>query len=629
MARFNDFCPTLSADPAVIFADGGYSVFMDLAPRTFNQALSYANRLNDLLIEPISFNASFDFDGQLAPFQRPTRPSIDDAAFNFNRPADPPDAPTFEPQMPAETPAPTFTTPDPVIQLAPAPDRPLVDAPQRPSNLLDLAIPTAPNYALPQLPTFEQLNLPAPPSITLPAFEGQRPVFDEPHINENFAWSPTEYTSDLLDRVKAKVEAMMDGGIGLEPVMDALFQRGRARLDVEVQRAIDTRTDEFASRGFSEPNGILALAIDEIVQGGIEAKAALNNEITIEEYRELVNNVRFAVQQGIALEQVATNLHIQEQQLALRAAEFLRETALALLNARIAVFNARLQAYQTDAQVLSARIQAELARVEVFRAQIEGERVRGEINEQRVRIYSEQVRAVGLMADFYRTQVEAVKAQADVERGKIEVYKADVDAYSARWRAFGEEVGAYKAQMDAENVKATVHKNLVEAFATRVQAWGTTEGNRIARERLRVDQHGQTLQAWRGTLDRMLALVEAEKARIGGQAQRADALARIYTADAGVETAASAATDRSFQLGLEKENARVNTALRAAEIRIQENIQLTNMLIDVHRTQAQVLSQLAASSMSAMNFSASVSSSRSQGKSCSMGVSWSGEAPDL
>src|SRR5690606_22508081 len=163
------------------------------------------------------------------------------------------------------------------------------------------------------------------------------------------------YTSDLLDRVKAKVEAMMDGGIGLEPVMDALVQRGRARLDVEVQRAIDTgtdefasrgfpepngplalaiddvvqrgteanaavdgglglgpvmhalfqrgrarldvevaravdtRTDEFASRGFSEPNGILALAIDDIVQGGIEAKPALNNEITIEEYRELVN----------------------------------------------------------------------------------------------------------------------------------------------------------------------------------------------------------------------------------------------------------------------------------------------------------------------------------------------------
>lgn len=36
------YCPALSADPAVIFAEGGYSVFMDLAPKTFNMALAQA-----------------------------------------------------------------------------------------------------------------------------------------------------------------------------------------------------------------------------------------------------------------------------------------------------------------------------------------------------------------------------------------------------------------------------------------------------------------------------------------------------------------------------------------------------------------------------------------------------------
>ena len=117
--------------------------------------------------------------------------------------------------------------------------------------------------------------------------------------------------------------------------------------------------------------------------------------------------------------------------------------------------------------------------------------------------------------------------------------------------------------------------------------------------------------------------------RIGGQAQRADALSRIYTADAGVETAASAATDRTFQLGLERENASVNAALKAAEIRIQENIQLLSQLMDSRRTQAQVMSQLAASAMSAMNFSASVSSARSATRSCATSVTWTGEAPDL
>lgn len=629
MASPSDYCPNLSGDPAVVFADGGYSMFMDLAPRAFYDASAYAQQLTEITIDPVQFTANFDFTGQMGQFQRPPRPTIDGSAFDFNVPAEPPAPPTFTPGTINPEPAPQFTTADPTLMMAPVPDAPTVAEPDAPANPADLTLPTAPAYVLPDVPTLEQLNLPSAPNIVLPTFEGQRPVFVEPNISENWAWNPTAYVSDLLDKVKSKVSMMMDGGLGLEPIEQIIFQRGRSRVDIEVRRTIDTRTAEFASRGFSEPNGILAQAVDEILQGSLNAKADLNAQVTIESYKELIQNVRLGVQNGIALEQVATNLHIQEQQLTLRAAEFMRETALALLNARITVFNARLAAYQTDAQVFQTRIQAALAEVEVYKAQLDGERIRGEINQQRVQIYGEQIRALNAMAEFYRTQIQAVQAQADVERTKIERFKAMVDAYSARWRAYGEQVGAYKAQMDAENVKATVHRNLVDAFATKVQAWGTTEGNKIALERLAIDQNGQKIAVWRGQLEKMLALIQGETARIGGQAQRADALSRIYTADAGVETAASAATDRTFQLGLERENASVNAALKAAEIRIQENIQLLSQLMDSRRTQAQVMSQLAASAMSAMNFSASVSSARSASRSCATSVTWTGEAPDL
>lgn len=622
-------CPFVPGDPALLMASGGYDTFMSLAPRTFQQALEYVDNLEEILIEPVQWTASFNFDGQLTPFHRPTKPTINAGDFAINLPPEPGEPPAFVPGDVLEAPAPTFTTPDPALMMVPPPARPNVSAPVAPRDDFTVTMPDAPDFRLPDLPTFEQLNLPPAPTLQLAEFEGVRPDFIEPPLNENWAWNPTPYTSDLRDRIVAKVEMMMDGGIGLEPIEALLFQRARSRIDIEVRRNIDTRTDEFTSRGFSEPNGILAQAVDEILQGGLDAKAELNTQIAVESYRELVQNVRFAVQQGLAAEQIATNLHIQEQQLALQAAQYLRDTSIAILNARVTVFNARLQAYQTDAQVMAERIRAELAKVEVFRAQIEGERARGEINEQRVRIYSEQVRSIGVMADLYRTQVETVKVEADIERARIERFRGLVDAYSARWRAYGEEVGAYKAQIEAENVKATVHKNLVDAFATKVTAWGTAEGNKIARERLRIDQSGQLIQVFRSRMDKMLALVEAEKARIAGVSQRADALARIYTAEAGVETAASAATDRSFQLGLEAENARVQTALRGAEIRIQENIQLTNMMIEVHKTTAQVLSQLAASAMSAMNFSASVSSSSSMSRACSSSVTWSGEAPDL
>lgn len=623
------YCPTLSADPAVIFADGGYDVFMSLAPEAFEKASDFASMLTGIPINPISFNADFNFDGQMTPFQRPPRPSIDFNGFGFNMPADPAEPPSFNPQAVNFAPAPTFDTPAPVIANAAAPDTPAIDAPGPMPAAADLSVPLPPDYQLPDVPTMESLSLPAAPSVVLPTFDAQRPTFVEPIINENWAWNPTPYTSDLLPKVKAKVQLMMDGGLGLEPIEAIIFQRGRSRIDIEARRAIDTRVNEFASRGFEEPNGILGKAIDEILQGAQNAKASFNEQVAIEAYKELLNNVRQGIQNGIALEQVATNLHIQEQQLALSAAQFQRETALAILNARISVFNAQMAAYQTDAQVFQTRIQAALATVELYRAQLEGERIKGELNQQKVAIYTAQIQAVNAMADLYRSQIAAVQAQADIERTKTDRYRAVVDAYAARWRAFGEQVGAFKAQMDAENTKATVHRNLVDAYATRVQAWGTTEGNKIALAQLEKDQNGQKLLVWRASLDKMLGLVQAEQARIAALAQGADAQARIYTADAGVETAASAAADRSLQVGLDKENARVNAALKAAEIRIQENIQLLSQLMDARRTQAQVMSQLAASAMSAMNFSASVSSSRSESKSCSTSVGWNGEAPDL
>ncbi|HEY3434224.1 MAG TPA: hypothetical protein VGK41_01090 [Solirubrobacterales bacterium] len=602
---------------------------MDLAPKTFDAALQYANDLTEIVIEPIQWTANFDFDGQLSPFMRPPRPTIDGAAFNFNMPPEPPAPPSYVPGAVSLDPAPVYDITTPSINIGPAPAPPVLDEPESPPPPTDLTIPVAPDYVLPDVPTLLDLNLPDAPDIQIPEFTAGAPIYDIPDVVENWSWDPTPYTSDLLEKVKAKVSMMMDGGLGLEPIEQVIFQRGRSRLDIEVRRNIDTRTNEFASRGFSEPNGILAQAVDEILQGGLGAKAELNEQVVIESYKELLQNVRLGVQQGIALEQVATNLHIQEQQLSLRAAEFLRETSIAILNARITAFNARLSAYQTEAQVFQTRVQAALAEVEIYKAQIDAQRLIGEINQQQVQIYAEQIRSLSALADFYRSQIQAVQAQADVERTKIERFKAVVDAFSARWRAYGEQVGAYKAQMDAENTKATVHRNLVDAYATRTQAWGTTQGNKIALERLGLDQNGQKIAVFRAQLDKMLGLVQAESARIGGQSSRADALARIYTADAGVETAASAATDRSFQLGLERANSETQTQLRAAEIRIQENIQLTNMLIDVRKTLAQVLSQLAASSMSAMNFSASVTSSRSQSKSCATSVTWSGEAPDL
>lgn len=622
------FCPVLSADPAVIFANGGYAQFMDMAPRTFNQAVSLTNSLSAVPITPTDFNVSFDFDGQMTPFVRPEKPALDPDRLVFSPPAAPGSAPAFTPGSVIMDAMPVFDLADPVLQHGRMPDAPALVAPLPPARPDDLVLPTAPSFTLPALPSLMELNLPALPNVQLPEFTGEKPLFVEPVINENWAFSPAQYASALLPKIQDKVRAMMDGGLGLEPVEQAMFDRGRERIDIEVRRDIDTRTDEFGSRGFTEPNGILSRAVSQIIQSGMNRKAEFSRDVSIKAFEESLANVRFAVQQGIALEQAAVTLHIQEQTLALQAAQFARETAIAILNARISVFNAKLQAYQTDAAVLRDRIQAELAKVELFRAQIEGEKARGEINMQRVQVYAEQVRTLGVLADFYTAQVNAVKVKSDVHKNAIEAFKAEVDAYSARWRGYGEEVQAYKAGVDAESARVTVHGNLVKAFADRVGAVNAMNRGKIDAEQLRIQQHGQQIQVFDAGMRRLLAMIQAEQARVSAEAQRASAVAQVYTAEAGVETAASAAADRSLQVGLEAARARTDVALEQAKTRVQENIALTQTALESVKTQAQVLSQLAASALSAMNFSASVSSSRSQSTGCSTSFSWNGEVAD-
>lgn len=621
-------CPIIVSSPAAQAVGGAYDLFMNLAPAAYQQAVELTNSLSELLIQPVDFTASFDFDGQLTPFQRPPRPSIDAARFDFHTPASPAPPQNFQPGNVILDAMPVFNVADPVLQYGSRPDAPNIAVPAAPGPQSDLIVPNMPAYTLPALPTLAELNLPSVPAITLPVFEGQRPVFVEPNISENWSFTPTPYQSDFLTKIRDKVSSMMDGNSGLGPIEDALFARGRERIDIEVRRDIETRTDEFATRGFTEPNGVLAAAIDQIIQTGQNNKAELNRDITIESYRESLLNLRFSVQQGIALEQLAVNLHIEDQRLALQAAQFARDTAIQLYNLRVTVFNAKLQAYQTDSQVMLARVQAELAKVELFRAQIEGEKARGEINMQRVQIYAEQVRALAVMADFYTAQVNGVRAQAEVQRNVIERFKAEIEGYAARWRAYGDEVEGYKASVEAENGRVTVHSNLVKAFADRVNATNLINRGKIDYEQLRIQQHEQIIQTYDAALRRLLALIQGEQARVQAEGQRADALARIYAADAAVESAASAAADRSLQIGLDKERAETDVGLESARIRVQENVSLTQIRQEGLKTQAQVLSQLAAAALSAMNFSASVSHGISQSQGCNMDFNWSGEIAD-
>jgi hypothetical protein len=619
-----------NASAAVLFVQEGQNTFLSKAETFLQQSQTYIQSLASFQSTPTNFSINFDFAGQLTPFQRPPAPTpIDPAEFALRPPADPAQPPAFTSQTPDLDPPPTFDTEPPTFSFGAKPVRPNVALPTAPARPPVPQVPDEPDYAsyIPAPVTLETLNLPTFTPLVLPQFTAARPQIEPFALGDTGNFTPEQYVSALLDKLRGRVTTWMDGQEGLPlAIRRALFDRGRAQADQEAAAEEEQAYDDYAARGFSAPSGLLDARVDAIRQKAQDRKAEFNRDASLKEYDEALANMRLAVQSGLQLEGLTINLHIESQRLLLAHAQYLRDTAIAVLNARIAQFNAEMQGYAVDAQVFETRLKGELAKLEEVRLRLEGEKLKGDINESTVRLYESQWNAVKVLAEFYRTRVEAVKVQADANMAPIEIFKGEVQAYETIFSAYSKEWDGWRSSVEGETSKATLFRAMAEAFGIRSDSVIKYGSLKLDRERLRISEHQQNLEVFGRSLQRYDSLLHAESARLAALGQRAGAEAAIYSARGQIEQAASAAADRSLQIGLEAARARVDAQIEAARIRSTENVALQGLSERIAEALAHIMSQLAASTMSAVNYSANVSAS--DAFSHARGVSWNGDADD-
>lgn len=617
-------CPIWIGDAAVGMVGAAYDKYTEYASKAYKIAVDAVTDVSNFTLAPIGITTHWDFDGSLYGYQRPQQPTLPDIEYRDpgNLPA-PPDLPL---------PGVNFDAPpsDPNLALPAIRDYPQPDAfaggsvPDAP--VLDpINIPALPPIVLPDVPTLQALNLPDVPVITLPVFTGAPPLNNLEAPQAQWSFTPEEYTSALLTKVTGQISTMLDGGTGLPPaVAQALRDRANVQVDNEEARSVQEAVEEFASRGFEEPNGILSRRVAMVRQDAQNRRNGLNRDIFIQEQQVAIENLRFAVTQGIALEGQLMQAHTEEMRLALAAAQFGRETAIAIFNARVSLFSAESQNFAIEAQVWRSQIEGELSKLEAYRAQIQAEQVRGEINMQSVQIYAERVRAVMVQADLYRAQMEGAHAQAEANRATTEAYRARVQGYAEEVRAYEVAWDAYRAQIGTNETRARVYELLENSYATRVSAWDRTQQSKIAQQNMALSQADLRLRAWRGQLDAILGKYQAERERIGALVSISGQKVDLYRAQATVESVASDANLRVLQTGIERERARTEVELKNVELQINELVQTSNLLLEAKRTVATVGAQLAASSMSAVNFSAGIHSGRSQSQSCDTNFNYSG-----
>lgn len=578
---------------------------------------------------PTAFNVPFNFYQQIAPFVRPLAPNIDPADYGITIPDAPQLPPAFDAQTPDIEDMPTFNEPAPVYAFGPKPTKPTMARPIAPPRPNAIAIPDAPDISgmVPERVTLQSLNLPAMPDLRMPLFSVVKPSIQPFTIDGAFDFTPEQYVSALLDKLKSKVSTLLDGQEALPAAVErALFDRGRGRIVVESRAREQEAWDDWGSRGFSKPSGILNATLEDIRQDAQDKIAEFNSDTTRKHYEEALTNFRLAITAGAQIEGITIGLFTESERIRLSAAAHARDTAIGILNARISQYNAEIAGAQLDLAMIEGQLKVELAKLELYRGMLEGEKLRGEMNQQTVDLYRAQWEAVKTIEGVYVDQLEAVKTQAEISKIPMEMFSEEMRGFTAVYDAYAKEWDGWKASVEGETAKGGLYNTLAQAFASRVQAATQKGGLMIDREKLRLAEHGQALDQMRALLERGSQLLRAEETRLSAVSQRDRAIADVFRARADVETAASASADRQFQSGLQAAIATKDTQIEQARIRSTENVALLGLLAEIKKAMAQIYSQLTASTMSAMNHSASVGYSSSD--SHSKGVSWSGEADD-
>lgn len=503
------------------------------------------------------------------------------------------------------------------IQIPEAPSMAAIPVPDRPNIDTTVELPDAPTITMPDMEALEQINIPDFVFPDLPTFDATPPDASGILVPDVFInWTEPAYTSEVLDDLKSQVRTMMAGGTGLPPAIeDALFSRTRERDSAETGRAVQEAVETWASRNFSMPPGMLVKAADVAREQGRLKASELNREILTQAAQWEIENIRFAVQQGMALEQLTQNLYSNMANRLFEVAKFQAEAQISVFNSRISLFNAQNAAFETLGQVYRTKLDGALAKLTAYKTAIEGQVALGQINQQRVEVFKAKLSAVQSNVEVYKAMMQGAQVRAETIKNQFDAYRADVQAFAEQINAEKVKFDAYESRIKGEQAKAGVFDSQARAYASTVQAIANKADIKVKGAQIK-------MEAARTKVSKFLADVDGYKAQLQASLGEVQYVTQAFGAqvDAWRAEAAANTADSEMQARFADMNTRTNIAYAEMQIseytaKMSNAVQQAQIALDAAKALGQYTAQLAAGAMSAAHVSASISGSGSASSS--------------
>lgn len=470
--------------------------------------------------------------------------------------------------------------------------------------LATVAIPVAPTLVQPELGNILQIVIPTFAGLNLPTFTAVAPTFDalDP---APLAWGEPVYVSTGLPALKARVAAMLAGGTGLTPAVEqALFDRLREKVDNDASMKRGEAFATYASRGFDMPPGMLVEQVNAASDAGRLQVNSFARDILVQSAAWEIENLRFAVTNGISLEAQLISLFNNEAERVFMAAKTRVEADTAIYNAKTAVFSARNQAYATAAAVLGELIKAELAKLEAFKAQIEAQTLVGTVNEQTIKAFLARQEGLKNLVELYKATVGGAQASIDAERAQVQMYGEGVQAYAARVTADKTRFDVYKTQIEGEVAKENLLEISARAFAA------TVEGYK-AKGSIQTENVRAKVEALNAATTRFSALLQAERDRVSADSDVVRSQVAAFQADITKFVALLDDKTKLKSLNISKQEAGLRNIIAYYEVVVKEYDAALGRLEQESAVRVKALesiaattSQLAAGAMAAMHVSA-------------------------
>jgi hypothetical protein len=469
------------------------------------------------------------------------------------------------------------------------------------------------------LPLLYTPNVPdAPDDADLGEFTPTAPNFTEQTVQDMFFPDIDRAVTDLTqhlatnaiqpgvrDALNLMVTSANGTGTGLAPnVEQALFDRARERVKEDEIKAIEAAKDYWASKGFELPGTtVLTRELEARHQGMVE-RGRINRELSINFHNQEIENLRFAVQQGLTYEiqlmQVYAEAYNIGRQVAEGHAAVLR--SVAEIAARMHEIN--LAIYTSEIQVFQAQTELALQEIQKFRILVEAERAKADFNNSTVAVYEAQIRAELSKVDIYRGRIDAYSARIGAETAKIDGFRAKVQAYTAQISGETAKTDVFSAEVQNESARVNAQQALIDGYRARVGAYEAEVSAQATKTRSINEVVESQARIYATEMDGYVAALNAETRRIEsavtvfrGQVEAYQARLSKLEVDGRLKLAA-------FDKDLAKEQGLLQEQTGNLDRELDALRSATQLELQKLSDAARINGQLAAASMASLNLSA-------------------------